>query len=151
MTLLTCSPLQDPFFVTAVDQGVVDEGVFAFKLASSGSELYIGGTNDDLYSGDIEYHTLSTDSGFWQIDSASVSVNGDTVESDFETIIDSGSTIISAPTSMASTFWDSVSGSAVYDSSQGLYSYPCDSAPEVSFSWGGKTWAISADKSSLSE
>ncbi|TBU27158.1 acid protease [Dichomitus squalens] len=141
----------DPFFFTAVDQGVVDQGVFAFKLASSGSELFIGGTNKDLYSGDIEYHDLSSDDGFWQIGGASVSVNGKTEASNFETVIDSGSTIITAPTSAAKKFWSAVSGSKVYDSSQGLYSYPCDSAPEVSFSWGGKDWAISADNLSLGE
>ena len=136
----------DPFFFTAVDQGTADEGRFAFKLDQSGSELFIGGTNSDLYTGDIEYHDLSTSNGFWQIGGASVSVGGDSVADGFDTIIDSGSTIITAPTDAAQSFWDQVDGSGVYDESQGLYTYPCDSPPEVAFSWGGKDWTISADE-----
>ncbi|TBU37374.1 protease [Dichomitus squalens] len=141
----------DPFFFTAVSQGTAKEGRFGFKLASSGSELYIGGTNSDLYKGDIEYHDISSDNGFWQIGGASVSVGGKSVADSFDTIIDSGSTIITAPTDAAKSFWDAVDGSDVYDSSQGLYSYPCDSAPEVSFNWGGKDWAISSENLSLGE
>ena len=123
----------DPFFFTAVDQGVVDQGVFGFKLASSGSELFIGGTNENLYTGDIEYHDLSSSNGFWQIGGASVTVNGKTEGSDFDTIIDSGSTIITAPTSTAKKLWSAVSGSKVYDSLQSFYSHPCDSMPEIKF------------------
>ncbi|TBU55644.1 protease [Dichomitus squalens] len=141
----------DPFFFTAVSQGTAKEGRFGFKLASSGSELYIGGTNSDLYKGDIEYHDISSDNGFWQIGGASVSVGGKSVADSFDTIIDTGSTIITAPTDAAKSFWDAVDGSDVYDSSQGLYSYPCDSAPEVSFNWGGKDWAISSENLSLGE
>ena len=65
--------------------------MFAFKLASSDSELYIGGTNDQLYTGDIEYHDVSSSGqGFWQISGASALVDGKEVVSGFETIIDSG-------------------------------------------------------------
>nr|VWO98977.1 Probable mitochondrial substrate carrier (Putative mitochondrial carrier protein) [Ganoderma boninense] len=142
----------DPFFFTAVAQQTAPEGRFGFKLAASGSELYIGGTDDALYTGDIEYHTLSSDSGFWQVGGASVSVDGEAVAGDtFDTVIDSGSTIVTAPTDAAQSFWAAVDGSAVYDQSQGLYSYPCDSAPDVSFSWGGQDWAISAEALSLGE
>ena len=123
----------DPFFFTAVDQGVVDQGVFGFKLASSGSELFIGGTNENLYTDDIEYHNLSSSNGFWQIGGASVTMNGKTEGSNLDTIIDSGSTIITAPTSTAKKLWGAVSGSKVYNSSQGLYYYPCDSMPEIKF------------------
>ena len=140
------TPGHDPFFFTAISQGTAKEGRFGFKLASSGSELFVGGTNSDLYTGDIEYHDLSSNNGFWQIGGASVSVNGKSVADSFDTIIDSGSTIITAPTSAAKKLWAAVSGSKVYDSSQGLYSYPCDSTPEIKFDWGGKDWAISADK-----
>lgn len=79
---------QDPFFQTAVEQGAVSEGVFAFKLASGGSELYLGGTDSSLYSGSIEYHDLSSSVGYWQIGGASAIVNGKTAASGFQTIID---------------------------------------------------------------
>ncbi|KAI0357453.1 acid protease [Trametes cingulata] len=141
----------NPFFFTAVQQGTAAKGEFAFKLSQSGSELFIGGTNQDLYKGDIEFHDLSSSTGFWQIGGGSVSIGGKKAVSGFDTIIDSGSTILTAPTAAAKAFWKNVKGSRVYDEEQGLYSFPCDSAPEVTFSWGGKSWAISADDFNLGE
>ncbi|KAI8996510.1 acid protease [Trametes punicea] len=141
----------DPFFITAVNQGAVSEGVFSFKLGKSGSELYVGGTNTDLYTGKIESHKLSSSKGYWQIGGASVTLNGKTAASGFDTIIDSGSTIMAAPTKAAEAFWEQVPNAQLYDEDQGLYSFPCDSVPEVAFSWGGKRWTISADDFNLGE
>ncbi|KAI1794916.1 protease [Ganoderma leucocontextum] len=141
----------NPFFFTAVSQKTAKQGAFSFKLGHSGSELYIGGTNSQLYSGTIEYHKVSTANGFWQIGGASAHVGSKSIASGFDTIIDSGSTIITAPTDAAKKFWAAVPGSKEYDSQQGLYQYPCKSAPKVSFTWGGKQWAISSDNLSLGE
>lgn len=44
-----------PPFQTMVSQGQTDIPVFAFKLAREGSELFLGGINDGLYTGDITY------------------------------------------------------------------------------------------------
>ncbi|OJT14715.1 Aspartic protease [Trametes pubescens] len=140
----------DPFFFTAVKQGTVKDGEFSFKLASSGSELFVGGRNVKLFSGAVEFHPVSnTNTGFWQIGGASVSVGGKTAVSKFDTVIDSGSTIMTAPADAAAAFWKTVKGSQVFDEEQGLYSFPCASVPQVAFSWGGKSWAISADDFNL--
>ncbi|KAI0324335.1 acid protease [Cubamyces sp. BRFM 1775] len=141
----------NPFFNTAVQQGAVSEGVFSFKLGQSGSELFVGGTNSDLYSGNIESHKLSSSKGYWQIGGAKVTLNGKTAASNFDTVIDSGSTIMTAPPDAADAFWRQVKGSQVYDEEQGLYSFPCNSVPEVAFSWGGKSWTVSADDFNLGE
>lgn len=119
--------------------------MFAFKLAQSGSELYIGGTNSRLYSGSIEYHPVTTDKGYWQIGGASAQLNGRTVASGLETIIDSGTTLMAAEESVVEQFYGNIRGSG-YDSYYGYYTFPCNSVPEVSFNWGGKTWEISADE-----
>lgn len=121
-------------------------GVFGFKLASSGSELFLGGTDTSLYTGAIEYHAVDRSTGFWQARGASALVGGRAVVSNFETIIDSGTTIMYGPPSAVRTLYRSIPGSAVYDSSAGYYSYPCSSAPTVAFSWGGKSFTISAAK-----
>ena len=68
----------------------------------------------------------------------------------FKTIIDSGTTIMYGPPSAVKKFYAKVSGSGVYDSSEGYYSYPCDSLPTVGFTWGGSTFAISSAKCVLS-
>ncbi|KAI0633574.1 acid protease [Trametes polyzona] len=142
---------QEPFFNTAIQQGAVKEGVFGFKLASSGSELYLGGTNSRLYTGSIEYHPVDTSTGFWQLTGAKAYVGSTAAVSGFETIIDSGTTIMYGPPAAVKALYGKVRGSAVFDADQGYYSYPCDSPPSVSFSWGGKKWAISAENFSLGE
>ena len=135
-----------PFLLDAKNEGAVKSAVFGFKLAKSGSELYLGGTNTSLYTGDIEYHSVTGKAGYWQIGGGRVIVGDTLVASNLNTIIDSGTTIIYGPPSAVKTFYASISGSKVYDSSQGYYSYPCNSLPTVGFIWGGKTWAISSAK-----
>lgn len=157
---------ENPFFNTAESQGSVAGDLFGMFLASSGSELYLGGSDSAHFTGSIEYHTVDTSSGFWQITGAKAIVGSKTTNTGFETIIDSGTTIMFVPfsdkhptgnkadmkldrygpPSAVKTFYASVSGSAVYDSTNGYYSFPCSSVPEVSFSWGGTKWQISAAK-----
>ncbi|EMD41037.1 hypothetical protein CERSUDRAFT_111607 [Gelatoporia subvermispora B] len=142
---------QNPFFVTASNEKAVPSSEFGFKLASSGSELYLGGTDSSLFKGSIEYHTLSSSNGFWQIGGASAIVNGTTVTSGFQTIIDSGTTIMYGPPSDVQTFYAAIPGSAVFDQNSGYYSYPCNSTPAVAFSWGGQQWPMTSANFNLGE
>ncbi|KIL59543.1 hypothetical protein M378DRAFT_26952 [Amanita muscaria Koide BX008] len=142
---------QNPFFNTAFEQGTVASNSFGLKLATSGSELFLGGANNNLYTGSIESHSISSSSGFWQIGGASAYVNGNQAVSGFETVIDSGTTIMYGPPSDVKTFYSNVPGSTLFDSENGFYSFSCDSVPSVSFSWGGKNWAISPSNFSLGE
>jgi len=135
---------QKPYFNTAIEQGAVKSSEFGFHLASTGSELFLGGTNDALFSGTIEYHDLSSTNGFWQIGGASALVDATAAVSGFETIIDSGTTIMYGPADAVKTFYSKVKGSEVFDATNGYYSFPCSSVPDVSFSWGGKDWPITA-------
>lgn len=48
-----------PFFNTLMSQGSVDAGVFGFYLASNGSELFLGGTDTSLYTGDIDWNPVT--------------------------------------------------------------------------------------------
>ena len=122
-------------------------GVFGFKLATSGSSLFLGGTDTSKYSGSIEYHTIDTSTGFWQATGAKWVSGSKTGTSSFDTIIDSGTTIMYGPPADVKKFYAAVSGSKLYDSENGYYSYPCNSPPTAGFKWSnGKTWTISAAK-----
>jgi cathepsin D len=76
-----------PVFQTLVNQGKTTSGVFAFKLASSGSELTIGGLNSALYSGTPTY-TPVTDKGFWQIKFSALKVGKTKVIKSTAAIVD---------------------------------------------------------------
>ncbi|EPS95689.1 aspartic protease [Fomitopsis schrenkii] len=132
-----------PFVSQAKAQGSIKSAVFGVKLAKAGSELYIGGTDAALYNGAVESHTV-TGSGFWQIGGASVNVGNKTTNSGFQTVIDSGTTIMYGPSSAVETFYASVPGSSMFDSQNGFYQYPCNATPQVAFNWGGKNWNVSA-------
>jgi len=143
---------ENPFFNTANEQGTAQENQFGFKLASSGSELYIGGVDEDLFTGDIEYHDVDTSTGFWQATGAKAFVGSTTAGSGFETVIDTGTTIMYAPPSAAKSFYSKVSGSELFDSENGYYSFPCDSVPSVSFSWSnGQKWEVTAENFNLGQ
>ncbi|PCH43862.1 acid protease [Wolfiporia cocos MD-104 SS10] len=141
---------QNPFFSNAVQERAVKSGVFGMKLASSGSELYLGGTDTSQYTGSIEYHSV-TGSGFWQASGAKILLSGKSVITGFQTVIDSGTTIMYGPPSAVQTFYKSIPGSKLYDSTNGYYSFPCKSVPSVSFNWGGKNWVISAANFNLGQ
>jgi len=136
-----------PFFNTAVSQGAVRAAKFAFYLASSGSELYLGGANTARYTGSIETHAV-TEKQFWKIGGAKSTVNGVTVASGFSTIIDSGTTLAYAPTSQVKAFYKAIGGK-IFDASQGLYQYPCSTTVNAGLSWGGATWSINPNDFNL--
>lgn len=134
-----------PFFQSLVAQKQVSSPVFAFKLATSGSELYLGGTNTNLYSGSITY-TPVTKQGYWQVALQGVSVNGASVSSSATpSIIDTGTTLVVAPTAQAKALYKAIPGSkdASKTIGDGFYTFPCSSSQTVSLTFGGKAFSIS--------
>ena len=53
----------NPPFQSMIAAGVVDDDVFGFKFADSGSELYLGGVNDDLYTGSFTWVPVTDEVG----------------------------------------------------------------------------------------
>lgn len=51
----------DPVFQTLAAQGQTTESVFAFKLAKSGSELFLGGVDSSKHAGDFTYTPVTTE------------------------------------------------------------------------------------------
>lgn len=84
----------NPFFINAIEQGVVQYPEFAFKLASEGSSLTLGGVDKSLFTGSFEYHSVNTSTGYWQIGPASIQVGSTAVLSGFQTTIDRYNTVI---------------------------------------------------------
>ncbi|KAH8102946.1 acid protease [Cristinia sonorae] len=138
------------FFQSAFEQKSVPENAFSFKLASSGSSLYLGGADSSLFTGEVEFHEV-VNSGFWQASGAKALVNGKPVGDSFDTIIDSGTTIMYGPPAAVDALYASVPGAKAVQGQAGFYSFPCDSVPDVAFNWGGKTWAITPENFNLGQ
>jgi len=142
---------ENPFFNTANKEGAAQANQFGFYLATSGSELFLGGTDSAKYTGELEFHDVDTTSGFWQITGASAKAGNTTTVSGFETIIDSGTTLMYGPTAAVKEVYAKVPGAKLFDKTDGFYSFPCSTPPEISFNWGGKDWLISAANINLGE
>ncbi|KAG1849990.1 acid protease [Suillus subluteus] len=137
-------------FETISDSGVLPESVFSVKLSSTSgeSELYIGGTNPDLYVEDTLTYTAVTEEGYWQVNLEAVSRNGSTVASNSASIIDTGTTYIITSDDVAEAYYNDIPGSS--SSTQEdvtYYTIPCDTigsyTPTLTF--GGRGFNVSED------
>ncbi|KAG1768957.1 aspartic peptidase domain-containing protein [Suillus occidentalis] len=135
----------DPVFDTLVSQGAVPESVFAFKLASSGSELRVGGVNSALYKGSFTY-TPVTEKAYWQINGDGMGLNGKTVVKKFSAIVDSGTSLILGNSSQVKQLYAATNATEV---DKGVYALPCNAMPHVSITVGGKTIPLSAESFNL--
>ena len=88
-----------------VDSKKLDANVFAFHLGIGGAagELVLGGVNPAHYSGDFAY-TPVIDSvpgkrGYWALAMDDITIGGSSVTSVRKAIIDSGTSLLAAPTS----------------------------------------------------
>ncbi|PCH37786.1 aspartic protease [Wolfiporia cocos MD-104 SS10] len=139
---------QNPFFFTAVQEKAVSEGVFGFKLASNGSTLTLGGTDSSLYSGSIEYYSLSSSAGYWQVGDMTAYVNGAAAVQQQETVFDTGTTLMYGPPLQVMQVYSAMGAT---DIGQGYWAFDCDAVPSLAFSFGGSTWNVSADVFNLGQ
>lgn len=114
---------QIPFFTTAHNSGAVKSNSFSLLLSTNGSELFFGGTNKCRHLPAIEYHSVNKSSAFWQIAGAKAKIGSTAVVSGFQTIIDSGTTIIYGPPAAVKTFYSKIPGSALFDNTNGVCAF----------------------------
>ncbi|KAG2037516.1 aspartic peptidase domain-containing protein [Suillus americanus] len=147
-----------PFWEALYNANDLAEPLFSFYLeryvnqanqisTAPGGVLTLGGTNSSLYNGSIEYLNLTGPSSYWLLTVSSVTVQGKTIAVDPLSglaAIDTGTTLIGAPTPIAASIWAQVPGSTELTGDwQGLYAFPCDTNVTVYISFGGTNWAIS--------
>ncbi|KAF9228884.1 acid protease [Gyrodon lividus] len=133
---------QSPVFYTLITQGQTDEPVFAFNFADPQPELYLGGTNPDMYTGDFTY-TQVTEVGYWRVNMENIVVNGEVCLTNVDSIIDTGSDLIHGSLDDVATFYELIGGVPVPGNHQ-FYAFRCDDIPSVSFTFGGTSFPISA-------
>ncbi|KAF9222842.1 acid protease [Gyrodon lividus] len=135
---------QSPVFQTLVAQGQTDEPMFSFSLAAHDPELYIGGTNPNMYIGEFSWaHVIQH--GFWQVNMDNIMGNGQTVLTNVPCIIDTGTDLIHGPSEDVETLYKAIGG--VIDDS-GFYFFPCD-ITNVVFTFGGTPFPTPAEALSI--
>lgn len=129
------------------------EATFGLKLTTDGGELFFGGADATLYTGDIELHTLAQGTPLWQLIGGSIIVTAGTetevAADDITTTLDSGTPVIYGSADQVESFYGLIDGE-VYkiDSDTITWSYPCGNTKQVGFRWGAGslTWKMSSDR-----
>lgn len=112
-----------------------------------GGVMTLGGINTTLYQGDINYVSLKSES-YWLIAMDSVSINGQvlTGSQSNAVAIDTGTSLIGAPTSIVSAVYAQITGAkAASGSYQGYYEFPCSANPVLTLTFGGKAYSLAPD------
>ncbi|KAH9161573.1 acid protease [Lactarius sanguifluus] len=135
-----------PVFQSLVSQGQVSTPAFSFYFAESGSELYIGGTNQNHFTGSFTYMPVTTQ-GYWQGSFDGISVNGKTVVRGQGAIIDTGTTQVVGDTQSVKAIYAQIPGSK--DIGSGTWTIPCNFNTPVSITFSGKVFKISASTFNL--
>lgn len=110
----------------------------------------MGFVNQSLFSGTIDYQNVPTGSeSYWILPMTSMTVQGNAVTlptgSASYSAIDTGTTLVGGPTSAIEAIYAQIPGSAPGTGNYaGYYTYPCSTEVNVSISFGGPSWPVSA-------
>jgi len=147
-----------PVFQTLFAEGSVKQNLFSFYLnrdtsGSIGGVLDLGGIDADHYTGDIKYHDVVS-ATYWTLYMDSVAYDGKdtgTCGGKCPTIIDSGTSLIAAPTAAADKINTDIGATKV---ANGEYSVDCskiDSMKDITFTLNGEAYALSGKDYILKE
>uniref|UniRef100_A0A3P9CUQ2 Nothepsin n=1 Tax=Maylandia zebra TaxID=106582 RepID=A0A3P9CUQ2_9CICH len=131
-------------FDNMIAQKLVDQPVFSFYLTG---ELLLGGTNEALYIGPINWHPV-TAKGYWQIKMDSVAVQGVNLfcPSGCQAIVDTGTSLIAGPTNDILRLQQLIGATP---SNLGEFVIDCarlSSLPQVTFVLNGTEYTLTSEQ-----
>eukprot|EP01063_Lacrimia_lanifica_P038403 TRINITY_DN817_c0_g1_i12.p3 TRINITY_DN817_c0_g1~~TRINITY_DN817_c0_g1_i12.p3 ORF type:complete len:371 (+),score=196.41 TRINITY_DN817_c0_g1_i12:47-1159(+) len=139
--------LEPPFF-KLMDQKAVSKGSFAFYLTGTpgeGSELVLGGTDPAHHSGDFHYVPV-TRKGYWQVLGDKVTVGGESVGTNIQAVIDSGTSLNAFPKSVAAAINAKLGCTPNFAGECMWKTCPAaGSLPDLVLTMGGKDFALSQE------
>nr|GAT49689.1 acid protease [Mycena chlorophos] len=120
-----------------------------FSEEEPGGSFILGGTNSSLFQGEIEFLDLESPSGtstFWLLPVTEVALSNKSISIAKGNLaaIDTGTTLIGGPTADVQAIYAAIPGSTPSPTMQGYFEFPCSSNVQISMSFGGKLWPISA-------
>ncbi|PWN21011.1 acid protease [Microstroma glucosiphilum] len=131
-----------PLFDLLMEQKKLPANKFGFALSagSPGGTLDLGGYDKSKYTGTITYHPVQTKT-FWQLEGT---INGQ----HFNSIVDSGTTMILGPVRQVTSFFEKMKEVEVIthqEESMTLGFYECDKSPKVTLKFGKATVVLSPE------
>ncbi|MCJ1412408.1 Vacuolar protease A [Ptychographa xylographoides] len=136
-----------PPFYNMLDQGLLDEPLFAFYLGDTSngdgeSEAIFGGINKDHYTGKMTKIPLRR-KAYWEVDLDAITFGDATAELDNTgVILDTGTSLIALPSTLAELLNKEMGAKKSYN---GQYTVECekrDALPDMSFTLSGYNFTI---------
>ncbi|VDB85378.1 unnamed protein product [Peniophora sp. CBMAI 1063] len=134
-----------PPFYEMVNQGLIDEPVFSFRLGSSeddGGEAVFGGIDSNAYTGKISYVPVRR-KAYWEVELEKVAFGDDELELEMTgAAIDTGTSLIALPTDIAEMLNTQIGAKKSWN---GQYTVECDkvpSLPDLTFYFGGDPYPL---------
>lgn len=125
-----------PLFNNLISQKLIDTPVFSVYLnrnasdPNNGGQLLLGGSDPILYKGCMTYVPISN-TGYWQIPVASLSLGSTKLFSNFEAIVDIGTSLICVPSNAITTINQKLQINS-FDAKDGVYIVPCSRVSSLS-------------------
>ncbi|OCK82776.1 aspartyl proteinase [Lepidopterella palustris CBS 459.81] len=136
-----------PPFYNMLDQGLLDDPVFAFYLSDTNdqgaeSEATFGGINKAHYTGELTKIPLRR-KAYWEVDLDAITFGDATAEMDNTgVILDTGTSLIALPSTIAELLNKEIGAKKSYN---GQYTVECDkrdSLPDLTFTLTGHNFTI---------
>ncbi|KAF5363792.1 hypothetical protein D9756_000419 [Leucocoprinus leucothites] len=133
-----------PPFYSMVNQDLLDEPVFSFRIGSDedGGHATFGGIDPSAYTGDINYVPLRKNA-YWEVELEKIAFGNDELElENTGAAIDTGTSLIALPTDMAEMLNTQIGAKKSWN---GQYLVDCAKVPdlpELSFWFGGKPYPL---------
>jgi saccharopepsin len=134
-----------PPFYNMIDQGLLDEPIFSFRIGSSeedGGEAVFGGIDHTAYTGSIDYVPVRREA-YWEVELEQVSFGDEVLElENTGAAIDTGTSLIALPTDVAEMLNTQIGAKQSWN---GQYTLDCSkvaSLPDLSFYFNGKAYPL---------
>ncbi|PFH52760.1 hypothetical protein AMATHDRAFT_1807 [Amanita thiersii Skay4041] len=141
---ISVNHITPPFF-NMINQGLLDEPVFSFRLGSSeadGGEAVFGGIDSSAYSGDITYVPVRR-KAYWEVELEKIAFGDEELElENTGAAIDTGTSLIALPSDMAEMLNTQIGAKKSWT---GQYQVDCAKVPQLpdlSFYFGGKPYTL---------
>ncbi|MBW0464071.1 hypothetical protein O181_003786 [Austropuccinia psidii MF-1] len=142
-----------PPFYKMVQQGLLDEAVFAFYLGNSkatgvdseGGEVIFGGVDKAHYEGEIYYAPVRR-RGYWEVELKSVKFGDEEMKlHNVGAAIDTGTSLIALPSDTAEIINAEIGAKKSWSGQHTVDCGRISELPDLTFNLGGKDFTISAE------
>lgn len=120
-------------------------GSRAYSETQYGGIFTLGGTNSSLYQGDINWSDV-IDEAYWLITLGGITVNSNDLSlSDTDKVaVDTGTTLIGAPTTVVEAIYAQIPGSSPLGSDSGYYQFPCSTDANATIHLGDQLYDLTS-------